>query len=103
MKVSIITTIYKAEKDLPRLLDSMMAQDSPELEFFLMVLVQQVLLLLRINPFLRHLRFCIQVKICCVVISQFLILSSFNPFLFIFNTLLLNMKEKILWLNLYWR
>ncbi len=35
MKVSIITTIYKAEKDLPRLLDSMMAQESDELEFFL--------------------------------------------------------------------
>lgn len=35
MKVSIITTIYKAENDLPRLLDSMMAQRSPELEFFL--------------------------------------------------------------------
>ncbi len=35
MKISIITTIYKAEKDLPRLLDSMMAQKSPELEFFL--------------------------------------------------------------------
>ncbi len=35
MKVSIITTIYKAEKDLPRLLDSMMALKSPELEFFL--------------------------------------------------------------------
>ena len=35
MKLSIITTIYKAEKDLPRLLDSMMAQKSPELEFFL--------------------------------------------------------------------
>lgn len=35
MKVSIITTIYKAEKDLPRLLDSMMALQSPELEFFL--------------------------------------------------------------------
>lgn len=35
MKVSIITTVYKAEKDLPRLLDSMMAQKSPELEFFL--------------------------------------------------------------------
>lgn len=35
MKVSIITTIYKAEKDLPRLLDSMMALESPELEFFL--------------------------------------------------------------------
>lgn len=35
MKLSIITTIYQAEKDLPRLLDSMMAQKSPELEFFL--------------------------------------------------------------------
>lgn len=35
MKISIITTVYKAEKDLPRLLDSMMAQKSPELEFFL--------------------------------------------------------------------
>lgn len=35
MKVSIITTIYKAEKELPRLLDSMMALKSPELEFFL--------------------------------------------------------------------
>lgn len=35
MKVSIITTIYKAEQDLPRLLDSMMALKSPELEFFL--------------------------------------------------------------------
>lgn len=35
MKLSIITTVYKAEKDLPRLLDSMMAQKSPELEFFL--------------------------------------------------------------------
>ena len=35
MKVSIITTIYQAEKDLPRLLDSMMAQKSAELEFFL--------------------------------------------------------------------
>lgn len=35
MKLSIITTIYKAEKDLPRLLDSMMALKSPELEFFL--------------------------------------------------------------------
>lgn len=35
MKVSIITTIYKAEKDLPRLLDSMMALKSPKLEFFL--------------------------------------------------------------------
>lgn len=35
MKLSIITTIYKAERDLPRLLDSMMAQKSLELEFFL--------------------------------------------------------------------
>ena len=35
MKLSIITTIYKAEKDLPRLLDSMMQQKSPDLEFFL--------------------------------------------------------------------
>lgn len=35
MKISIITTVYKAENDLPRLLDSMMAQKSPELEFFL--------------------------------------------------------------------
>ena len=35
MKISIITTVYKAEKELPRLLDSMMAQKSPELEFFL--------------------------------------------------------------------
>ena len=35
MKISIITTIYKAEKELPRLLDSMMAQKSSELEFFL--------------------------------------------------------------------
>lgn len=35
MKLSIITTIYRAEKDLPRLLDSMMALKSPELEFFL--------------------------------------------------------------------
>lgn len=35
MKISIITTVYKAEKDLPRLLDSMMAQKSAELEFFL--------------------------------------------------------------------
>lgn len=35
MKISIITTVYKAEKDLPRLLDSMMAQKSSELEFFL--------------------------------------------------------------------
>lgn len=35
MKLSIITTVYKAENDLPRLLDSMMAQKSSELEFFL--------------------------------------------------------------------
>lgn len=35
MKLSIITTVYQAEKDLPRLLDSMRAQESPELEFFL--------------------------------------------------------------------
>lgn len=35
MKISIITTIYKAEKDLPRLLDSMMSQKSKELEFYL--------------------------------------------------------------------
>lgn len=35
MKISIITTIYKAERELPRLLDSMMAQESSELEFFL--------------------------------------------------------------------
>lgn len=35
MKISIITTIYKAENDLPRLLDSMMEQKSQELEFFL--------------------------------------------------------------------
>ena len=35
MKISIITTVYKAENDLPRLLDSMMAQKSQELEFFL--------------------------------------------------------------------
>ncbi|MBQ6078720.1 MAG: glycosyltransferase family 2 protein [Muribaculaceae bacterium] len=33
--ISIITTIYKAEKYLPRLLDSMMALKSPDLEFFL--------------------------------------------------------------------
>jgi glycosyltransferase involved in cell wall biosynthesis len=33
--ISIITTIYKAEAYLPRLLDSMMALKSPELEFFL--------------------------------------------------------------------
>lgn len=35
MKLSIITTVYNAVTDLPRLLDSMMAQKSPELEFFL--------------------------------------------------------------------
>ena len=35
MKVSIITTVYKADNDLPRLLESMMAQKSQELEFFL--------------------------------------------------------------------
>lgn len=35
MRVSVITTVYKAEQDLPRLLDSMMAQKSQELEFFL--------------------------------------------------------------------
>lgn len=35
MKISIITTIYKAESDLPRLLESMMAQQNPKLEFFL--------------------------------------------------------------------
>lgn len=35
MKISIITTVYKAENDLPRLLDSMMSQDSEELEFYL--------------------------------------------------------------------
>ena len=35
MKISIVTTIYKAEKDLPRLLDSMMALRNPDLEFFL--------------------------------------------------------------------
>ena len=34
-KISIVTTIYKAEKDLPRLLDSMMALKYPDLEFFL--------------------------------------------------------------------
>ena len=37
MKISIITTVYKAEKDLPRLLESMMAQKNPQLEFFLIV------------------------------------------------------------------
>ena len=35
MRISIVTTIYKAEKDLPRLLDSMMSLKSPDLEFFL--------------------------------------------------------------------
>lgn len=35
MKLSIITTIYQAEKDLPRLFDSMMSNESQELEFFL--------------------------------------------------------------------
>ena len=35
MKLSIITTVYQAERDLPRLLDSMKAQKSHELEFFL--------------------------------------------------------------------
>ncbi len=35
MRISIITTIYKAELDLPRLLESMIAQKSPNLEFFL--------------------------------------------------------------------
>lgn len=35
MRISIVTTIYKAEKDLPRLLDSMMALRNPDLEFFL--------------------------------------------------------------------
>lgn len=35
MIISIVTTIYKAEKDLPRLLDSMMALRNPDLEFFL--------------------------------------------------------------------
>lgn len=35
MKLSIITTVYKAEKDLPRLLDSMMALKSTELEFYM--------------------------------------------------------------------
>lgn len=33
--ISIVTTIYKAEKDLPRLLDSMMVLKCPDLEFFL--------------------------------------------------------------------
>ncbi|MCH5217998.1 MAG: glycosyltransferase family 2 protein [Muribaculaceae bacterium] len=35
MKLSIITTVYQAEKDLPRLLDSMKAIKSQEVEFFL--------------------------------------------------------------------
>lgn len=35
MKLSIITTVYQAEKDLPRLLDSMMTNKSSELEFLL--------------------------------------------------------------------
>lgn len=35
MKLSIITTIYKAEKDLPTLLDSMIAMKSSNLEFFM--------------------------------------------------------------------
>lgn len=35
IKISIITTIYKAEKDLPRLLESMMKIRNPEMEFFL--------------------------------------------------------------------
>ena len=35
MKLSIITTVYQAEKDLPRLLDSMMAVKSQDVEFFL--------------------------------------------------------------------
>lgn len=35
MKLSIITTVYQAEKTLPRLLDSMMAVKSKEVEFFL--------------------------------------------------------------------
>ncbi len=35
MKVSIITTVYQAENDLPRLLDSMVAQQSHDLEFLL--------------------------------------------------------------------
>ena len=35
MRISIVTTIYKAEKDLPRLLDSMMSLKSQDLEFFL--------------------------------------------------------------------
>lgn len=35
MKLSIITTIYNAAADLPRLLNSMMAQKNPNLEFFL--------------------------------------------------------------------
>ncbi len=35
MKISIITTVYNAERSLPRLLDSMTAQKSDALEFFL--------------------------------------------------------------------
>ena len=35
MKLSIITTVYQAEKDLPRLFDSMMSNKSQEVEFFL--------------------------------------------------------------------
>lgn len=34
-KISIVTTIYKAESDLPRLLDSMMELESTDIEFFL--------------------------------------------------------------------
>lgn len=34
-KISIVTTIYKAELDLPRLLDSMMELESTDIEFFL--------------------------------------------------------------------
>lgn len=36
MKLSIITTIYQAEKTLPRLLDSMMAVKSKDIQFFLL-------------------------------------------------------------------
>lgn len=35
VKVSIVTTVYNAEKDLPRLLDSMKAVKNQEIEFFL--------------------------------------------------------------------
>lgn len=35
MKLSIITTVYQSEKDLPRLFESMTALKSPELEFFI--------------------------------------------------------------------